>query len=68
MLASLLQLLPDPGYQTPTLDWHALAPEIVLSVGGCLLILLDAVKLDRAKAYMPALANLTAELAQLRAR
>ncbi len=59
MLASLLQLLPDPGYQPPTLDWHALAPEIVLSVGGCLLILLDAVKLDRAKAYMPALANLT---------
>ena len=59
MLASLLQLLPDPGYQSPTIDWHALAPEIVLSLGGCLLILLDAVKLDRAKAYMPALANLT---------
>ena len=59
MLGLLAQLLPDPGYQTPTLDWHALAPEIVLSLGGCLLILLDAVKLDRAKAYMPALANLT---------
>ena len=59
MLASLLQLLPDPGYQSPTIDWHALAPEIVLSLGGCLLILLDAVKLDRAKAFMPALANLT---------
>ena len=58
MLAVLAQLLPDPGYQTPTIDWHALAPEIVLSLGGCLLILLDAVKLDRAKAYMPALANL----------
>ena len=59
MLASLLQLVPDPGYQTPTLDWHALAPEIVLSVGGLLLVLLDSVKLDRAKAFMPALANLT---------
>lgn len=58
MLAVLAQLLPDPGYQTPTIDWHALAPEIILSLGGCLLILLDAVKLDRAKAYMPALANL----------
>ena len=59
MLASLLQLLPDPGYQTPTLDWHALAPEIVLSAGGLLLVLLDSIKLDRAKAFMPALANLT---------
>ncbi len=59
MLAVLAQLFPDPGYQTPTLDWHALAPEIVLSIGGCLLILLDAVKLDRAKPFMPALANLT---------
>lgn len=59
MLASLLQLVPDPGYRTPTLDWHALAPEIVLSVGGLLLVLLDSVKLDRAKAFMPALANLT---------
>jgi NADH-quinone oxidoreductase subunit N len=59
VLASLLQLFPDPGYQTPTLDWHALAPEIVLSVGGLLLVLLDSVKLDRAKAFMPALANLT---------
>jgi NADH-quinone oxidoreductase subunit N len=58
MLAVLAQLLPDPGYQTPTIDWHALAPEIVLSLGGCLLILLDAVKLDRARALMPALANL----------
>ncbi len=58
MLAVLAQLLPDPGYQSPTIDWHALAPEIVLSVGGCLLILLDAVKLDRARAAMPALANL----------
>lgn len=59
MLASLLQLLPDPGYRTPTIDWHALAPEIVLSVGGLLLVLLDAVKLDRAKAFMPAIANLS---------
>ena len=59
MLAVLTQLLPDPGYQTPVLDWHALAPEIVLSVGGCLLILLDAVKLEKAKAFMPVLANLT---------
>lgn len=59
MLATLLQLLPDPAYRTPTLDWHALAPEIVLSAGGLLLVLLDAVKLDRAKAAMPALANLT---------
>jgi len=59
VLASLLQLFPDPGYRTPTLDWHALAPEIVLSVGGLLLVLLDAIKLDRARALMPAVANLS---------
>lgn len=59
MLASLLQLTPDPGYNTPLIDWHGLAPEIVLSVGGLLLVLLDSIKLDRAKAAMPALANLT---------
>lgn len=59
MLASLAQLLPDPGYNTPLIDWHALAPEIVLSAGGLLLILLDAVKLDRAKPLMAPIANLT---------
>jgi NADH-quinone oxidoreductase subunit N len=59
VLALLAQLAPDPGYNTPLIDWHALAPEIVLSAGGALLVLLDAIKLDRAKAYMPALANLT---------
>jgi NADH-quinone oxidoreductase subunit N len=59
VLATLLQLAPEAGYTSPTIDWHALAPEIVLSVGGLLLILLDAVKLDRAKPFMPALANLT---------
>ncbi len=59
MLASLLQLLPDPGYNTPLIDWHALAPEIVVSVGGLVLILLDAVKLDRAKPLMAPIADLT---------
>lgn len=59
MLAVIAQLSPDPGYSTPLIDWHALAPEIVLSVGGVLLVLLDSIKLDRARAAMPALANLT---------
>ncbi|MGB3412268.1 MAG: NADH-quinone oxidoreductase subunit N [Microthrixaceae bacterium] len=59
MLASLLQYLPDEVFQTPRLDWHALAPEIVLTVGALVLILLDSVKLDRARAYMPTLANIT---------
>jgi len=59
LLAALTQLAPDPGYSTPRIDWHGLAPEIVLSAGGALLVLLDSIKLDRAKAWMPALANLT---------
>jgi NADH-quinone oxidoreductase subunit N len=59
VLHLLAALAPDPNYNTPLIDWHALAPEIVLSAGGALLVLLDAIKLDRARTYMPLLANLT---------
>lgn len=57
MLATLLQLAPDPTYRTPNLDWHALAPEIILSFGGVLLIALDAVKKERSSPIMPVLTN-----------
>lgn len=58
MLELLGQLAPAVDYQTPTIDWHALAPEIVLSAVGLVMVLLDATKLDRARSLMPALANL----------
>lgn len=59
MLALFAQLAPDPGYNTPLIDWHGLAPEIVMSIGGVILVLLDSIKLDRAKALMAPIANLT---------
>ena len=43
---------------TPTLDWHAIAPEIVLVVAICLLILADVVLLERARPIIGALAGL----------
>ena len=38
MLASILAQVP---WQAPTIDYHALAPEIVLAAGICLIILVD---------------------------
>lgn len=58
MLASILQFLPDPGFTNPTIDWHALAPEVILTVGTVLLILLDSVRLEKARHFMPTLANI----------
>jgi NADH-quinone oxidoreductase subunit N len=57
VLGAITQLLPGP-FTAPSIDWLALGPEVVLLVLFVVLILLDAVKLDRAKAAMPAVANL----------
>ncbi len=57
MTGVFAQLLPGP-FTAPSIDWLALGPEIVLLALFIVLILLDAVKLDRAKAAMPAVANL----------
>ncbi|MCB1258259.1 MAG: NADH-quinone oxidoreductase subunit N, partial [Microthrixaceae bacterium] len=59
MLASLFQLQPEAVFRNPSFDWHALAPEVVLTAGTLLLILLDSVKLEKARQFMPSLANLT---------
>jgi len=45
-------------FTAPTLDYHALAPEIILTAGVVVLVLLDSIKLDRAKAFMPVVTNL----------
>ncbi len=42
----------------PHVDYHALAPEIVLLSAGLLLIVLDVVQLERARRYMSAIAGL----------
>ncbi|UDY33911.1 NADH-quinone oxidoreductase subunit N [Dermatobacter hominis] len=46
------------SFRGPTIDYHALAPEIILSATVVVLVLLDSIKLDRAKAYMPVVTNL----------
>ncbi len=48
----------EPTFRGPTIDYHALAPEIVLSAAIVVLVLLDSIKLERAKAFMPVVANL----------
>ncbi len=57
MTALLAQLAPG-NFRAPTLDFHALAPEIVLLVTLVVLVLLDSIKLERARASMPAVTNI----------
>lgn len=47
-----------PDFVAPTLDLHALAPEFVLAGVVCMLLLLDVVLLDRAKAIVGSIAGL----------
>ncbi|NNE73530.1 MAG: NADH-quinone oxidoreductase subunit N, partial [Acidimicrobiales bacterium] len=58
MVLDLLAQLPQPDFDRPTLDWHALAPEITLLSFGALITLLDIWLLDRAKALTSALTGI----------
>ena len=57
MLSLIHQLAPG-AFSSPTVDFHALAPELVLVVTVVGLVLLDSVQLERARALMPALVNI----------
>ena len=46
MLSSILAQIP---WQAPTIDYHAIAPEIVLAAGICLIILVDVFDSDSKK-------------------
>jgi NADH-quinone oxidoreductase subunit N len=46
------------AWSQPTVDWHALAPEIVLTATICVLLLADVVLLERAKPIVSSLAGL----------
>ena len=56
MLASLLAQT-EP-FVRPAIDWHALAPEIVLLSFGALLTLLDVIFLERGRKYTSTLAGI----------
>jgi NADH-quinone oxidoreductase subunit N len=43
----------------PHIDWAAISPEIVVTAGALLLILLDSIMLERARPYMSTLAGVT---------
>jgi NADH-quinone oxidoreductase subunit N len=55
----MLGLLAAATWVRPTMDWHAFAPEIVLTAGVVLLLLTDVVLLERAKPIISALAGLS---------
>lgn len=57
MIATLLAQATDT-FQAPSLDWHALAPEVVLTVALIGVLAVDIVGLQRAKPLVPALAGL----------
>ena len=46
------------AFTAPVLDWHAIAPEIVLVAVISLMIIVDVVQLDRARAIISSLAGL----------
>ena len=46
------------AFERPAIDWHAVAPEIVLLSVGVLITLLDILFLEKARPYMAALSGL----------
>ena len=57
-MVGLISQLAPTGFANPRIDFHALAPELVLVVTVVVLVLLDSVKLERARAFMPAVINI----------
>jgi NADH-quinone oxidoreductase subunit N len=58
VLATLLAQAPQLPFDKPVVDWHALAPEIVLVALAALLITVDVIGLEDARRYIPALTGL----------
>ena len=56
MLASLIGQSAD--FVNTSIDWHAIAPEVVLAGVALLIVLADSVFLERARPFIPGLAGL----------
>jgi NADH-quinone oxidoreductase subunit N len=56
VLASLAQA--DDGFVRPVIDWHALAPELVLTAVLCIMLVADLFLPEDRKALLPSLAGL----------
>ncbi len=57
-LAAVLAQLPQAEFVRPAIDWHAVAPELVLLAVGALLTLVDIVGLERSRRYTASLTGL----------
>jgi hypothetical protein len=49
------------AFERPAIDWHAIAPELVLLTAGCLITLVDIVFLEKARPYTAALAGIVGD-------
>ncbi|HET6835159.1 MAG TPA: NADH-quinone oxidoreductase subunit N [Acidimicrobiales bacterium] len=56
MLATLAQA--DDGFVRPVIDWHALAPELVMTAVLCIVLVADLFLPEDRKAVLPSLAGL----------
>jgi NADH-quinone oxidoreductase subunit N len=57
VLASVVQVAQD-GFDSPVVDWHALAPDLVVVGVLCLVLVVDLVLPDDRKGVLPSLAGL----------
>ncbi len=57
-MLDLLAQLPQAPFDRPPIDWHALAPELILLGFGALITVLDVWLLERARAITSALAGI----------
>ena len=46
------------AFQRPAIDWHGIAPELVLLAAGALITLVDIIFLEKARPFTAALAGL----------
>lgn len=54
-MIEFLAQIPQVPFERPPIDWHAVAPELVLLIGGALVTLIDLIWLDRARRWIPTL-------------
>lgn len=57
-MVSILAQLSGPPFESFPVDWHGLAPEIVVLSVAVLITLVDSIGLERARPFMPGLAGL----------
>ncbi len=55
---SVLPIAQVAAFDRPAIDWHAVAPELILLGFGALLTMIDVIFLERAKQYTSALAGI----------